>query len=202
MAADEIKSTSTVQQLVDPFGLLPPLNSQPYLFFKRGLLLSTATATFHLKVSKVSSYLQSPRSLFTVGKKNTSSDRITIFATMDTPDQPASVSDKTKISSVTDISLKMDTPDQPASESDKTDVSSVTGTAPDTRTVKELNQSKIKSLTEELERLQKERDDLKAICDVLRARIDFKKKGTVPTSEMNDRMSEALQRWILLSEQR
>ncbi|CAI0647796.1 unnamed protein product [Colletotrichum noveboracense] len=96
----------------------------------------------------------------------------------------------------------MDTPDQPASESDKTDVSSVTGTAPDTRTVKELNQSKIKSLTEELERLQKERDDLKAICDVLRARIDFKKKGTVPTSEMNDRMSEALQRWILLSEQR
>ncbi|KAJ0336068.1 hypothetical protein COL26b_012467 [Colletotrichum chrysophilum] len=95
----------------------------------------------------------------------------------------------------------MDTPDQPASDSDNTKVSSVTETAPDTRTVKELNQSKIKSLTEELERLQKERDDLKAICDVLRARIDFKKKGTAPTSEMDDRMSEALQRWILLSEQ-
>ncbi|KAK1845755.1 hypothetical protein CCHR01_11609 [Colletotrichum chrysophilum] len=102
MAADEIKSTSTVQQLVDPFGLLPPLTSQPYLFFKRGLLLSTATATFHLKVSKVSSYLQSPRSLFTVGNKNTSSDRITIFATMDTPDQPASDSDNIKVSSVTE----------------------------------------------------------------------------------------------------
>ncbi|KAF3808638.1 hypothetical protein GCG54_00006504 [Colletotrichum gloeosporioides] len=128
---------------------------------------------------------------------------------MDTPDQPASVSDETKVSSVPDISLEMDTPDKPVHDSDKTKVSPVTETASDTRPVNELNQSKIESLTKELERLKKERDDLKAMCAALRTRIETKKKEIVPTSvdwrslsrEMDDRMSEAVQRWILLSEE-
>ncbi|EQB57951.1 hypothetical protein CGLO_01868 [Colletotrichum gloeosporioides Cg-14] len=101
----------------------------------------------------------------------------------------------------------MDTPDKPVHDSDK--VFSITETVPDTRTVNELNQSKIESLTEELQRLKKERDDLKAMCAALRTRIETKKKEIVPTSvdwrslsrEMDDRMSEAVQRWILLSEE-
>ncbi|KAI8316924.1 hypothetical protein K4K59_012426 [Colletotrichum sp. SAR11_240] len=127
---------------------------------------------------------------------------------MDTPEQPASASGKTRVPSVADISVKTDTPGKPVSDSDKTKVPSVTETASDTSPINALNQSKVESQMEEIERLKQKRDDLKAANAVLEALVNAKKRNIVETPvdwrslarEMNKRMDEAERRWTFLSE--